>query len=183
MPKLISMPIYTLSSRSVAPIICSLMLISNRYFAHILYAWLIFYTGSRPECRIQPSFETGTLFLGGSNGVTLSCEVRYRGRHPPHMHWNIWNGKEVSFNQTTVESNQSRPSMHISESSIRLTTKSEFLTQSPIMFTFTMFYFAWNSSDGNAGEIEENRNYSVYKHVWRSPNISTGSRKYHHSQQ
>ena len=71
--------------------------------------------------------------------------------------------------------------MNTMESSIRLSAKSEFLTKSPTVFTFTMFYFDWNSSDGVAEESNEHRtNYSKYKYVWYSPNISKDSRKYTH---
>ena len=142
------------------------------------YGYFSFHKESRPECRLQPTLEKETLFLNGSQEVTLSCEIRYWGICPHPMHWNTLNGKEVPSNQTIVKSNRN---MNIKESSIRLSAKSEFLTQAPTVFTFTMFYFEWNSSDGVAEESNEHRtNYSKYKYVWYSPNISKDSREYSH---
>ena len=141
----------------------------------LLLRWPFFFeTESHPDCGIKQGTETS--FLNGGDTVVLSCTLRYWGSEFPRMRWNLLNGMEIPSNQTIVESNRT---VNILESSIRLTAKSEFLTQSPIVFTFTMVYFASSTSDGIAEGVDEQIRPSEYQFVWSSPKIFKGFREYH----
>ena len=88
------------------------------------------------------------------------------------MQWNTSYGMEITSNQTVVDSNGTKIIM---DSSIRLSSMSEFLTQSPIKVTFTMFYFTLNIS---TEEVKEHSSYSEFEFQWTSPEIIQDFRKY-----